>query len=44
MSEGIYKPKFGKMFIEVDGVLTDITTLSKPQFERLIEIMNQLIL
>ena len=27
MSEGIYKPKLGKMFIEVDGVLTDITAL-----------------
>ena len=42
MSEGIYKPKLGKMFIEVDGVLTDITALPKPQYERFLEIMNQL--
>jgi hypothetical protein len=34
--------KFGKMMIEVDGVMTDITTLPRPQYERFLELMNQL--
>lgn len=42
MNEETKTPKFGKIMIEVDGVLTDITTLPRPQYERLLEMMNQL--
>ena len=42
MSEETKFPKFGKIMIEVDGILTDVTTLPRPQYERFLEMMNQL--
>jgi hypothetical protein len=42
MSEDTKSPKFGKIMIEVDEIMTDVTTLPRPQYERFLELMNQL--